>query len=63
MTFTQEQKRRCIEREIKQRERVYPRLVLAGKISQAFADEQLAIMRAILDDYPEQPPLQGGLDL
>lgn len=55
------QKRACIEREIKQRRRVYPRLVAAGKMSQAFADEQTAIMEAILADYPAEPPAQGEM--
>ena len=38
-------------REIRQRQRVYPRLIAAGKLSQADADRQIAIMREIADDY------------
>lgn len=34
-------------REIAQRERVYPRWVAAGKMTQAAADRQIAIMRAV----------------
>jgi hypothetical protein len=40
-----------IERELAQRRRVYPRLIAAGKMSQATADRQIAIMEAIRDDY------------
>ena len=41
----------CIEREIKMRERVYPRWVAAGKMSQEKADLELEVMRAIAEDY------------
>ena len=37
-----------IEREIKQRERVYPRWVEAGKMPKATADRQTEVMRAVL---------------
>lgn len=45
------EKLEAVEREIKQRRRVYPRLVDQGKMTQAFADRQIAIMEAIADDY------------
>jgi hypothetical protein len=54
--FTREEKRKAIKREIGQREHVYPRLVASGKITQEFADRQIAVMRAILADY-EEPAL------
>lgn len=38
----------AVEREIKQRARVYPRLVADKKMTQAFADEETAAMRAVL---------------
>jgi len=41
----------CIEREIKMRERVYPRWVAAGKMSQEKGDLELEVMRAIAEDY------------
>ena len=63
MTYTQVQKRAAILREIKQRERVYPRLVAAGKMTDGFAASQIEIMKAIAEDYPEPMPEQGGLDL
>lgn len=50
--ITYDQKRAAIEREIKMRRRVYPRWVEAGRMSQAKADEEIAIMEAILADYP-----------
>lgn len=37
-----------VEREIAQRERVYPRWVEAGKMPKATADRQIATMRAVL---------------
>jgi len=40
---------KAVEREIGMRERVYPRQVKAGKMRQAEADFQIAIMRAVLE--------------
>jgi hypothetical protein len=51
MTFTNEQLAACAEREVKQRRRVYPRWVEDGRMSQAFADEQIALMEWIASDY------------
>lgn len=59
MIFTNQQKRDAALREVKYRKRVYARLVLDGRMTQAFADEQIAIMQAIADDYKE-PDLFGG---
>ena len=38
-----------VKREIAMRERVYPRFIAAGKLTQAKADFALAAMRAVLD--------------
>lgn len=38
----------CVRREIAMRERVYPRQVGAGKMKQAAADREIAVMRAVL---------------
>lgn len=54
MTFTAEQKRAAIERELKYRMRVYARRVLDGKMTKAKSDYELAIMEAILSDYQAQ---------
>jgi len=39
----------CAEREVKYRERCYPRWVAEGKMSKATADAQLAAMKAIVE--------------
>lgn len=51
MTFTSEQKRKAVERELKYRRRVYPRWVADGRMSQKHADEQLPVFEAIRIDY------------
>lgn len=38
----------CAEREVKMRERVYPRWVAAGKMTQAKADQETKDMRDVL---------------
>jgi len=38
----------CVQREIKQRERVYPRWVSEKKMTQVFADFQIKAMRDVL---------------
>ena len=53
MIFTNQQKRDAELREVKYRKRVYARLVSDGRMTQAKADEQIAIMQAIADDYHE----------
>lgn len=40
---------KCIEREIAMRERVYPRWVESKKMSQEKADDEIQIMKAVLD--------------
>jgi hypothetical protein len=53
----------CIRREIKMRERVYPRWVKMDRMSQDVADRELAAMRAVLQTLlpllPAEP--QGKL--
>ena len=41
----------CAKREVAYRQRVYTRLLAAGKMSEAKAARELALMRAIADDY------------
>lgn len=41
----------CARREVKQRQRVYARLVEAGKMSGAKADHEIALMTAIADYF------------
>ena len=40
---------KCLQREIAMRQRVYPRWVAAGRMTQAKADEEIATMRAALE--------------
>ena len=41
----------AVDRELKLRKRVYPRLVEAGRLSAKMADDQIAIFEAIRADY------------
>lgn len=49
--FTAEDKALCAEREIKQRERVYPRLIAQGRLIPEWARREIDLMREIADDY------------
>ena len=60
MPFTAEQKHREIVRELKLRQRVYPRWVEAGKLSINDARRQIEIMTEIAQDY-EKLTLQERL--
>lgn len=53
MTFTAAEKREAAERELKFRRRAYPRFVADGRMNQAKADRQIALMEAIAADYAE----------
>lgn len=53
MTFTDAEKRACAYRELKMRRRVYPRWVADGRMTQAEADREIALMQAIAEDYAE----------
>lgn len=50
----------AIERELRYREHVYPRMIHRGAITQAFADRQIAIMRGIAEDYRQQFARERG---
>lgn len=45
--YTLSEQIKCIEREINYRKFVYPRLVIAGKMTQGQADQQLNLMKAV----------------
>lgn len=49
--FSDEQKLKACEREIKKRQWVYSGQVSKGKMTQANMDYEIAIMSAIADDY------------
>lgn len=44
-----------LERERRMRESVHPKWIASGKLSQAQADRQLAVLNAIIDDYSVRP--------
>lgn len=49
--ITETDKLECAERELKMRERVYPRWVADGKMSAGKAAHEIAAMAAIAADY------------
>lgn len=53
-TFTFEQKLEAVRRELKYRRRVYPRRIENKQMTQALADEQIAIMEAIAEDMEKE---------
>ena len=50
-SYTNREKLRCIERELKYRNHVYPRHVGAGKMTQLQADREIFVMEDIAADY------------
>ena len=48
MTCTYAEQAECVKREIRQRGRVYPRLVESGKMSPQQMQRELALMAAVL---------------
>lgn len=51
MTYTAADKLACIERKLRQRRRVYARLVAQERMSEAKADMEIGCMESIRDDY------------
>lgn len=49
--FTNRQKMQCAQREVSQRMWVYKNRVSAGKMTQAAADTEIALMQEIALDY------------
>jgi hypothetical protein len=49
--ITTEDKLNCIQRELRLRQRVYPRLINNGKMSEQQAEHELLVMQAVLQDY------------
>lgn len=49
--ITNKDKAECAEREVRQRQRVYPRWVQDGRMTADFARRQTEIMQAIAEDY------------
>jgi hypothetical protein len=53
--ITRADKAACLTREVKMRARAYPRWVGQGRMTQAQADREIAIMQAVLADYTDAP--------
>lgn len=53
-SFTARDKAKCAAREARKRHQVYRRLVESGRMKQAEADREIAIMEAIAADYTAQ---------
>jgi hypothetical protein len=49
--ITTKDKLKCAERELALRQRVYPKFVEQGKMSEGQKEHELAAMQAIVDDY------------
>ncbi|WP_127524639.1 hypothetical protein [Mesorhizobium sp. Z1-4] len=49
--FTPRQKAECADREVAQRQKVYGRRVLEGRMTRQFADQQIAMMSEIAREY------------
>ena len=54
MTVSMTEQIKCVKREISMRERVYPRFVKEGKMTQDEADREIAAMKAVLDTLNEK---------
>lgn len=59
--FSNRDKAEAAEREVRQRVRVYPRLIDKGKLTEVQASFQLAIMREIAADYRERDRKEDSL--
>ena len=55
MNYPSARKVQCIDRELGMRKRLYPRFVEQKKITQEFADEEIAVLESIRDDYAREP--------
>lgn len=53
MIFTDAEKRACAYRELEMRRRLYPRWVADGRMTEAEADREIALMQAIAEDYAD----------
>jgi hypothetical protein len=54
MAYSNEELKACAERELRLRERVYPRWIEGGRLSQRKADAEIAMMRQIVGVLEER---------
>lgn len=59
MTISIYEQIKCIERELKYRKHVYPRLVMQGKMDSATAEKQIKAMTAVLETLQRTAPQEG----
>jgi hypothetical protein len=62
--FSRDELVQCAEREVRQREKNYPRLVELGRLTRSKAEAEIATMKAIvttLRQLPAVPPPQGEM--
>ncbi|GLS44413.1 hypothetical protein [Methylobacterium brachythecii] len=52
--FSAVDKVKCAERELRQRKRVYPRLIEGGRMTRTEAERETALMESIAADYRAQ---------
>lgn len=52
--MTDEDKYHCARRELMMREKVYPKWVKAGRMSETTAQREIDLMEAIMNDYREK---------
>jgi hypothetical protein len=61
--FTNERKAKCARREIRKRQFVYPDSVAKKRMTQAMADEEIAVMCEIAEEYEEKAKGESLLGL
>lgn len=52
--YTTQRKIDCLKRELSMRRSVYPKRVLQGRLDAKTADEEIAVLEAILEDYVQR---------
>jgi hypothetical protein len=63
VSFTREEKRACLVRELRLRKKAYPRWVRAGRLRQEDAEREVAVLEAIIEDYSGETYGQGVFQL
>lgn len=53
---------KCLARELALRKIVYPKYVRAGRMTRADAEEEIRVLREILEDYIKIKPIPGNGD-
>ena len=61
--FSPTEKKKCAERELGMRIKVYPRFVELGKMTQKKADREIALITEIIEDYRRAEEFNPALPL